>query len=213
MVVRRTQEQRSQDTTARIREAALILIAERGYANTSTSEIAARAGVSRGALLHHYPRKIDLVADVAKHVWANARTQMRRISEEFVRSREGVRHFVEDMWSTVFRQEAARMTIDLFSAAQADDELRRRLAGAIDDLFEDYARIAHEAFRPSGLGEGERLALVQLAASALRGLRMQEMMAPDETAVRAVRSTLVDVLWAALRGQAESAPVTRRRDR
>lgn len=206
MAVRRTQEQRSQETTARIREAALALIADRGYANTSTTEIAARAGVSRGALLHHYPHKTDLVADVARHVWENASAHMRRISEEFERSREGVERFVEDMWASVFRRDAARMTLDLFSAARADDVLRQRLAGAIEDLFSSYARIADEAFRPSDLDRRERLAFVQLATSAMRGLRMQEMVAPDDAAIRAVRATLADVLWTALRERPDSPP-------
>src|SRR6185437_8395863 len=59
-VARRTQEQRRLQTQAAILAAAVELLTEIGYARFSASGVAARAGVSRGALEHYYPRKIDL---------------------------------------------------------------------------------------------------------------------------------------------------------
>ena len=41
-------------------EAATALFIERDYADVSTEEILARAGVSRGALYHHFPGKLDV---------------------------------------------------------------------------------------------------------------------------------------------------------
>src|SRR5690606_2161173 len=60
--VRRTQEERSADTQRRLMEATIEALDERGYARVTTSEIAERAGVSRGALAHHYATKEELVA-------------------------------------------------------------------------------------------------------------------------------------------------------
>lgn len=45
---------------AAVLEAARELFAERGYEDVSTAEILARAGVSRGAMYHHFARKIEL---------------------------------------------------------------------------------------------------------------------------------------------------------
>jgi AcrR family transcriptional regulator len=45
---------------AAVVEAATQLFVERDYADVSTDDIVARAGVSRGALYHHFPGKIDL---------------------------------------------------------------------------------------------------------------------------------------------------------
>jgi AcrR family transcriptional regulator len=59
---RRTQKERSSAMQTRLLEATLESLLAVGYAKTSTIEVAARAGVSRGAQLHHYPTKRDLVA-------------------------------------------------------------------------------------------------------------------------------------------------------
>jgi AcrR family transcriptional regulator len=58
--LRRSQEQRSQATRAALVDAAQRLFSERGYAAVSADEIVAAAGVTRGALYHHFDDKRDL---------------------------------------------------------------------------------------------------------------------------------------------------------
>ena len=55
-----TQAERSEATRGRLISTARRLFAERGFAATSTEEILGEAGVSRGALYHHFPSKTDL---------------------------------------------------------------------------------------------------------------------------------------------------------
>ena len=55
---------------------------DRGYAGTTTTEIASRAGVSRGAQLHHFPKKDELVISALEHVFALRIAQMRDMSAE-----------------------------------------------------------------------------------------------------------------------------------
>src|SRR5204862_5492808 len=59
---RRTQAERSAATQALLLDATIDSLVEVGYANTTTTGIAERAGVSRGAQMHHFPSKGELVA-------------------------------------------------------------------------------------------------------------------------------------------------------
>src|SRR5258708_11088519 len=58
---RRTQAERTEETRTRILKAASELIRRRGYARCRTADVAAEAGLSRGAQLHHFPTKDSLL--------------------------------------------------------------------------------------------------------------------------------------------------------
>jgi AcrR family transcriptional regulator len=65
---RRTQAERTEATRAALIEAARALFAERGYVDVGTEEIVRRAGVTRGALYHHFGGKEDLFRAVYEAV-------------------------------------------------------------------------------------------------------------------------------------------------
>jgi AcrR family transcriptional regulator len=64
----RTQAERSATTREAIVTAATRLFAERGYEATGIDEVARAAGVSKGALYHHYADKADVLAAVYEDV-------------------------------------------------------------------------------------------------------------------------------------------------
>ena len=64
MNVKRTQAERTETTRAALLDAARRLFAERGYAAVGTEEIVRSAGVTRGALYHHFDGKRELLAAV-----------------------------------------------------------------------------------------------------------------------------------------------------
>jgi AcrR family transcriptional regulator len=78
---RRTQAERRESTRAVLLTAGRELFAARGYAGVATEEIVERAGVTRGALYHHFRGKDDLFRavheqieqDVTERVVASAR--------------------------------------------------------------------------------------------------------------------------------------------
>ena len=62
------QADRTRAMRARLLEATVELLVERGFAGTSTTLVSDRAGVSRGAQLHHFPTKNDLVVAAVEHL-------------------------------------------------------------------------------------------------------------------------------------------------
>jgi AcrR family transcriptional regulator len=64
----RTQTERSEATTGALVAAARRLFAERGYAAVGTEEIVREAGVTRGALYHHFAGKREVLAAVHEQI-------------------------------------------------------------------------------------------------------------------------------------------------
>ena len=62
------QGERSRLMRARLMDATIECLVEHGFAGTSTTLISERAGVSRGAQLHHFPTKNDLVVAAVEHL-------------------------------------------------------------------------------------------------------------------------------------------------
>jgi TetR/AcrR family transcriptional regulator, acrAB operon repressor len=69
--MRRTKEE-ARTTRAALVDAALPVFAERGYAAATLADIAARAGVTRGAAYHHFSDKAQLYLTAMAHHWAEA---------------------------------------------------------------------------------------------------------------------------------------------
>jgi AcrR family transcriptional regulator len=76
---RRTQEERIEATRERLLDAALKLLSKRGYAGFRLADVSDLSGVSRGGLLHHYPSKEALVADILESIFD--RLQQRAIRQ------------------------------------------------------------------------------------------------------------------------------------
>lgn len=70
--VRRTQAARSEDMQRRVLDAAVKVLSTRGYAGFRTAEVSRIAGVSRGAQLHHFPTKDQLIVAALRHVYEEA---------------------------------------------------------------------------------------------------------------------------------------------
>src|SRR3954469_6197931 len=65
---RRNQAERSAATRQALLDATLECLVEVGYANTTTARVAERAGLSRGAHLHHFQTRDALVAAAPDHL-------------------------------------------------------------------------------------------------------------------------------------------------
>jgi AcrR family transcriptional regulator len=65
-MTRRSNDQRSLETRTALMDAARELFVERSYAETNTPEVVIQAGVTRGALYHHFEDKRDLFRAVVE---------------------------------------------------------------------------------------------------------------------------------------------------
>ena len=110
MEVKGRQAERSEATRSGLVATARRLFAERGYSNVGTEEIVRSAGVTRGALYHHYAGKRELFEAVVEQVSAEL---AQRIAEQALAQ--------EDPWDQF------RVGCALFLDACTEPELQRIL--------------------------------------------------------------------------------------
>jgi AcrR family transcriptional regulator len=79
MNVRRTQAERSEATREALIGAARGLFTERGYDHVGTEEIVRAAGVTRGALYHHFGDKASLLEAVYGRIEAESTERVARV--------------------------------------------------------------------------------------------------------------------------------------
>lgn len=65
---RKSSTERLAETRVRLLDAVLVTLAERGYAGTTTSEVARRSGLTRGAQLHHFGTKDLMMVAAVNHL-------------------------------------------------------------------------------------------------------------------------------------------------
>lgn len=94
-----------------------------GWSGTSTTEVARRAGVSRGAQQHHYPTKMVLVAAALEHLLEAQRLAYETAFAVLPAERRNVSGALDLLWE-VFRGRPAKALMELAVAARTDDELR-----------------------------------------------------------------------------------------
>jgi AcrR family transcriptional regulator len=94
-----------------------------GWSGTSTTEVARRAGVSRGAQQHHYPTKMVRVAASLEHLLEAQRLAYETAFAVLPAERRNVSGALDLLWE-VFRGRPAKALMELAVAARTDDELR-----------------------------------------------------------------------------------------
>jgi AcrR family transcriptional regulator len=118
------QQRKSIQTRIAILEAAIDCLERCGYARTTTQMIAQTARISRGAMLHHYATKQDLVGAVIDYTFFRRMEQfVARISELSDEARVRDQAGIELYWQSVLTREYAAY-LELSVASRTDPELR-----------------------------------------------------------------------------------------
>lgn len=176
---RRTQEERRTATQRKLREAALELLAELGYERLTTTAIARRAGVSKGAQAYHYPTKDDMLVAAFEHLLEGWNTRRHR----FVKALEGeatMEQVLRYLWRDVFGRADYVASVELMLAARHHPDLRARLNAVLapwtDSRDEIFRRIL-----PIDDRSGRLATFLQLNFCVLRGMALYGGLNDDRT--------------------------------
>jgi AcrR family transcriptional regulator len=141
---------RSKGARGLILEAAVELFAEQGYDATSVQQIVERAGVTKGALYHHFAAKEDILFHIYGDLFAEQLADLDRILAEGLPPRETLRAVIHSIVvgtakaakaAAVFSHEVTRMSAEHYREQQAEwrryqDSVRDVIAkGQADGVF------------------------------------------------------------------------------
>lgn len=172
-LTRREQHARTHDA---LLDATIRCLVEHGYAGTTTQRIQDAAGVSRGALLHHFASKSELLVAAIHHIAEMRLRHLGELAADLGDGPEALPQLVHAIRSAMTGP-AFQAALELWAASRTDPQLRaallpaeKRLGAALRILFQRHSGITDP--EAAGTAFESLMALV-------RGLELTRIMRPD----------------------------------
>ncbi|MFB6957900.1 TetR/AcrR family transcriptional regulator [Streptomyces sp. NPDC056309] len=186
---RAPKQDRSRATRQRLLQAAVACLAEHGWAGSTVSVVAERAGVSRGAAQHHFPTREDLFTAAVEYVAEERSTALRAL---FPEGAADDRRAVVGALVDLYTGPLFRAALHLWVAASNEDQLRPRVTELEARVGRETHRIAVQLLGADQARPGTR-ETVQGFLDMARGLGLANLLT-DDTA----RRERVVAQWSAL---------------
>lgn len=193
--VRRTQAERSAFTQAAIVEAAIESLYTNGYAATTTTVVAEAAHITRGAMLHHFGSKVDLMAHVVETVYLRELEAYGEAMGGLKGGADILLAMCEVVWEVLSRPSGVAV-LEILQGSRSDPVLAERLKPVQAKIEANARRIVE---RNTGLRGDRALALMRLIVWSARGLSIAKVLAPDGEKVGDAVAMLRDMLENSIR--------------
>jgi AcrR family transcriptional regulator len=195
------QEERTRAMRQRLMEAAFELLVEKGYGGTTTTLVSERAGVSRGAQLHHFPTKTDLVVATVIHVTERRAEEMRAATASLPEGRKRTQAVVQ-MLGDLFSGPVFSAALELWVAARTDAALLEVVAPLEYRIGRETHRLTVDLLGVDESRPGIR-ELVQATLDLVRGLGLANTINDDAKRRRRILDQWARTLDAALHAEGD----------
>ncbi|WP_019631790.1 TetR/AcrR family transcriptional regulator [Actinomadura atramentaria] len=174
---RRTQEERTAATRAALLDATIECLVEYGYHGTTTTRVVERAGVSRGAQVHHFPTKNALVLAAVEHLARKrAASFLRHDLDRLADADDRVGRALDLVWE-VYQGPLFEASMELWVASRTDPDLREHVARLERDVTAGILEIGR-ALIGDRVEDPEIRGDLYLVLETVRGLRMHQFVHP-----------------------------------
>lgn len=145
-----TSAERGREVRTRLLEAAVALVAERGWSAVSTRTLAERAGVGAGLVHYHFASLQALLTEAAVGMMREVTRAVRPLLARAGTPSEAVRLLMASLDEYTGDDPASRMFVETYLAATRDEALREAVAGVLDDFRAELATWlrAHDVVPP-----------------------------------------------------------------
>lgn len=190
---RRSQAARSGEMKRRILDAAFEVLKERGFAGFTTPEVARRAGVSRGAQVHHFPSKHELVTAAMEHVFGIALADGLRLAKAAKRSGRPVEALIGDAQAFYF-SDYFFVGLDMLLAGGKDPALKEAGIRVVRNyrrpVEQQWLAVMQELGLPARISED----LLLLTVSLVRGFGIRQLWSPEPERVAGLLTLWQDMV-------------------
>ncbi len=139
------QAQKSAATRTQIIRAAISCIVESSYSNTTMLKISEKAGLSRGATLHHFPSKMDIIRAAVNYLYEKRLQAFRRSILDISKGAD-MAHLAVQAYFTHLNHPLYTALFELSVAARTDNELKKILTPAQLAFDREWYQTAWDLF-------------------------------------------------------------------
>lgn len=189
-VLRRTQAERTAATRERIVRAVVESIAEIGFQKTTANEITRRAGVTWGAVQHHFGGKDGILAAVLEESFERFAERLAEVPTEGASLAERVSAFVDIAWAH-FGSPDYRSTFEILLNYTRDTDDDDDVPIWESEMFSAWNHVWSKIFADVDLPRRKTVALQAFSISVVSGMAALAML---RRAVEPVHGAELDLL-------------------
>lgn len=186
------QEQKRAIARNRICRAVTECLVEHGYADTSINRVVECAGVSKGALQHHFPSKEDLMAATANWLLNNATFLQIRNTRRPRAARSSARELM-NTWQKGANTDEFRALLEILVRMRTDPALKIRVAPELQTWHEQSAALTRAGYEAASGREDDVDLLMVMNACLIRGLVIQEQYTADPAYIARVIERWIEI--------------------
>lgn len=175
----RTQGERSAETLARIRKATVDVMYEKGFSRTSTPEIAAAAGLSRGAMTHHFASKEDILTDAIAFMLDEVNEKLFAFAEDYAERGGSTDEIVDYIWQFM-SDRLFYVTMEYLPETRHNPEFRDRLIPVVKRFHGGLDAIWSALARKKGVPEDHARTVMNATMCIVRGMIAQTILREDQ---------------------------------
>lgn len=167
-------------------EAAAKRLAVSGYHGTSIKLVVDEAGVSLGALQHHFPTKDALVEATAEYLLARSIKWFQRIKLTLSKSPAAFHEMLRRSWKDQFTTPEYGALLEILIAARTDENLRSRIAPKLDNWRIAIDNELRNILTPIAKSPDDLNAILTIGRCMMTGLLVHDGLLGDEKHMRDV---------------------------
>lgn len=178
---RRSQKERSAETSARLMASTIDLMHRRGLSRTTTSDIARHAGVSRGALTHHFASREAIIGASIADLLSKSTRDLHRFAEEFM-ARGGTSDEIVDYIWRMMDDRLFVVTMEYLPEARHNPDFRADLIPTVREFHAGLDAIWNALAARAGTAPDHTRTVMNATMCLFRGMISQTVLRPNDPA-------------------------------